>query len=252
MRFLLYNIRYGTGGTRPIMPWNGYLRRTMGTLCAIAAFIEEAAPDIIGLLEVDAGSYRSDGHNQAKLIANMLGHYHSYQRKYGAASLTRYLPLFKNQGNAFIVRDRIHNEKFHYFNKGVKKLVIELQLERLDVFLVHLALGFRTRQGQLRELAELVNAHSGPHIVAGDFNPIRGRRELNGFLEATGLSEARRKPIPTFPSWAPRRQLDYILFSPGIHVTSLSVPRVEHSDHLPLICDFEVRRGRPAGAKSTS
>ena len=131
MRFLLYNIRYGTGGKRPITPLSGYLRRTAQNLDAIAEFIQSNDPDIIGLLEVDAGSYRSGRQNQAKHIADALGHCHVYQRKYGEVSLASRLPLFKHQGNAFIVRNRVHNETFHYFNRGMKKLVIELQLEEV-------------------------------------------------------------------------------------------------------------------------
>ena len=244
MRFLLYNIRYGTGGKRPEMPWKGYLRRTTENLERIAAFIQSMDPDIIGLLEVDAGSYRSRKRNQAQEIAEMLGHHHSYQTKYGQSSVARWLPLFRNQGNAFIVRDRIHREQFHYFNRGVKRLVIELRLARLTVFLVHLALGYRTRRGQLRELAELVNSRSGPLVVAGDFNLLRGGGELVWFLNSTGLNGAGAKGQLTFPSWAPRRKLDYVLHSPAIRVTRTTVPRVAYSDHLPVVCDFEIRATR--------
>jgi endonuclease/exonuclease/phosphatase family metal-dependent hydrolase len=197
--------------------------------------------DIVGLLEVDAGSYRSGGYNQAKYIADSLGHYHSYHRKYGDASLTRWFPLFNKQGNAFVVRNRIRGEHFHYFNKGVKRLVIELELDTLDVFLVHLALSFRTRQFQLQELVGLIDRSQRPHIMAGDFNPLRGRQELLWFLQRTGLKDAGGRMVPTFPSSRPKRQLDYVLVSPNINVCRFTVPSVKHSDHLPVVCDFEVR-----------
>jgi len=242
MRFLLYNIRYGTWEKMPKMHGRGYLGRTTRHVESIIGFIESVDADIIGLLEVDAGSYRFRGHNQAHYIADRLGHYHSYQRKYGEASVIRRLPLMKNQGNAFIVRDRIHNEQFHYFNRGAKRLVIELQLEHLDVFLVHLALSFRARHAQLEELVSLVNARSAPCIVAGDFNLMRGRQELRWFMKQTGLADACQKHIPTFPSWAPRKQLDYILHSDKIRVAHIAAPWADYSDHLPLVCDFEVQK----------
>jgi len=79
MRFLLYNIRYGPGiGKRfhlPV-PYSGYLKRTNGNLRQIADFIRLVNPDIIGLLEVDSGSYRSERINQAEAIARELRHYH--------------------------------------------------------------------------------------------------------------------------------------------------------------------------------
>jgi hypothetical protein len=31
-----------------------------------------------------------------------------------------------------------------------------------------------------------------------------------------------------------------VLYSEGITVTEFSIPRVNFSDHLPLICDFEI------------
>ena len=42
------------------------------------------------------------------------------------------------------------------------------------------------------------------------------------------------------PSWAPKRQLDFILHNDRVKVTHFRVPGVVLSDHLPLICDFEV------------
>ena len=72
MRFLLYNIRYAAGiGKRfhlPI-PYSGYLKRTNGNLLQIMDFIKMVDPDIIGLLEVDSGSYRTEKINQAELHA---------------------------------------------------------------------------------------------------------------------------------------------------------------------------------------
>jgi endonuclease/exonuclease/phosphatase (EEP) superfamily protein YafD len=37
-------------------------------------------------------------------------------------------------------------------------------------------------------------------------------------------------------------ELDFILYSEGIDVTEFSVPKVTFSDHLPLVCDFEVTK----------
>jgi len=58
MRFLLYNIRYGTGNSKPQMPWSGYLRRTHHSLGNICQFIHFLDSDIVGLVEVDGGFFR--------------------------------------------------------------------------------------------------------------------------------------------------------------------------------------------------
>ena len=87
MRFVLYNIRYGTGGKRVHSPLNGYLRRTGKNFERIAQFLHDLNPDVAGLVEVDAGSYRSGKSNQAEMIAERLGLYHVYRSKYGENSM---------------------------------------------------------------------------------------------------------------------------------------------------------------------
>jgi len=242
MKFLFYNIRYGTGGRRLVFPWSGYLKRTTRNLKAITEFIRRLDPDIIGLAEVDAGSYRSQKRNQAHLIAAALGHKHTYMCKYGDKSLAHVIPIMNRQGNAFLTRDTLVDAKFHYFDKGVKRLVIQLDMKGLTIFLVHLALSYRTRQNQLADLYSLVKSTRKPHMVAGDFNAMWGDGEIKLFLAATGLINAGPTGVPTYPSWAPRRQLDFILHSPHIRITNFDMPQVTLSDHLPLVCDFYIKR----------
>ena len=68
MRILVYNIRYGTGGKKPLFPWSGYLGNTDKNIRDIADFIQPLDPDIIGLIEVDAGTFRANRKNQAQVI----------------------------------------------------------------------------------------------------------------------------------------------------------------------------------------
>lgn len=243
MRLMLYNVRYGAGIGRGFhfpVPGRGYLRSTGENLQRIIAFIRSWQPDIVGLVEVDSGSYRARRRNQAEAIASAVGHYHCYESKYGLASWARRLPLLNKQGNAFLTGREIQGEKFHYFEKGVKRLVIELELENLNIFLVHLSLKFRQRAHQLSDLYSLLQPVRKPVIVAGDFNAFHGERELHLFMKATGLESANREDLLTYPSWAPRRQLDFILHSPEIKITGFQVPQVTLSDHLPLVCDFHL------------
>ena len=242
MRFILYNIRYATG-RRTRWAWMHCLTPTVGHLPAIARFIQGYDPDVVGLVEVDVGSYRSGKCNQAELLATELGHYHSCRMKYrgkGGLGVMRRLPVLGKQGNAFLTRDAIRKETFHELTDGFKRLVIELDLARVRLFLVHLALGYRTRHQQLAELHELIGKSDKPCIVAGDFNSHTGARELRLFLKATGLVSANSKHLPTYPSWKPRRELDFICHSPQIQVKQFTVPQTTLSDHLPLVVDFEL------------
>jgi len=56
----------------------------------------------------------------------------------------------------FLSAPHVRGERFHYFDIGIKRLIIELELEDVCVFLVHLSLKFRQRQYQLRSLHDLV------------------------------------------------------------------------------------------------
>lgn len=243
MRFLLYNIRYAAGIGKQFhfpVPYSGYFKRTNGNLKNILDFIKSVNPDIIGLIEVDSGSFRSQKNNQAEGIAWELQHDHIYQSKYPAKSVAQKLPLLKKQGNAILTNQQIVGQRFHYFRHGVKRLVIELELADLSVFLVHLSIKFRHRHYQLRDLYQIVKDVEKPYILAGDFNVLWGNRELQLFLAATGLKNANIQGKPSHPSRAPRRQLDYIFHSPRIRVTDFEIPRVKFSDHTPLVCEFDI------------
>ena len=249
MRILLYNIRYATG-TGPAfnfpVPGAGYLRSNRQVLEDITGFIKSEDADIVGLIEVDTGSIRTGMVNQAEFIGNKLGHYSIYECKYGTESINTLMPIIRKQGNAFLAAPRVHGERFHYFDTGIKRLIIELELEDAVVFLVHLSLKYRHRQAQLRTLHDLVVRSTKPVLLAGDFNTFWGDHEIYLFMQAAGLKSANVASLPSYPSHNPRRELDFILYSAGITVTNFRIPAVRYSDHLPLICDFEVRASASA------
>jgi len=243
MRLLLYNIRYGVGAGASMhmpLPGAGYLLGNQNVLPDISEFIKSKDPDIVGLIEVDTGSIRSRNVNQAEVIADNLGMNSSYETKYGLKSFNQLLPIVRKQGNAFLAAPRIHGETFHYFDTGVKRLIIELELDNVAIFLVHLSLKYRHRHLQLRKLFDLIETNEKPVIVAGDFNTFWGENEIYLFMRAAGLRSANVDSLPSYPSRSPRKELDFVLYQDGIHVTNFEIPQVRHSDHLPLICDFEI------------
>jgi endonuclease/exonuclease/phosphatase family metal-dependent hydrolase len=245
VRLVVYNIRYATGFGPAFhlpLPGAGYLRTNRRVLAGITEFLRRQDADVIGLIEIDTGSIRSGMVNQAEHIAGSLGHFSTYQCKYGAASVNNFLPIVRKQGNAFLAAPRVHGERFHYFDSGIKRLIIELELEEVSLFLVHLSLKYRHRQYQLRYLHELVEKSPKPVIVAGDFNTFWGTHELYLFKRAARLRSANLKNLATYPSNAPRAELDFVLVDERIEVTEFSVPDIRLSDHRPLICDFHVRK----------
>ncbi len=243
MRLLLYNIRYAVGAGASMhmpLPGAGYILGNKDVLPDIVTFIKSVDPDIVGLIEVDTGSIRSRRINQAETIAAELGMNSSYETKYGAKSLNQLVPIIRKQGNAFLAAPRVHGETFHYFDTGIKRLIIELEMETFAVFLVHLSLKYRHRHLQLRKLYDLIEETTKPVMVAGDFNTFWGENEIYLFLRAAGLRSANTSSLPSYPSRSPRKELDFILYQEGIQVTHFDIPQVRHSDHLPLVCDFDV------------
>ena len=242
MRLLLYNIRYAVGGGASMhmpIPGAGYVLGNQAVLPEITQFIKSVDPDVVGLIEIDTGSIRSRNVNQAEKIAADLGMNTSYETKYGEKSINQVLPIVRKQGNAFMAAPRVHGERFHYFDTGIKRLIIELEMNEFAIFLVHLSLKYRHRHLQLRHLFDLIEETSKPVIVAGDFNTFWGENEIYLFMKAAGLTSANVDSIPTYPSRAPRKELDFILYQDGINVQHFEVPDVRFSDHLPLVCDFE-------------
>jgi endonuclease/exonuclease/phosphatase family metal-dependent hydrolase len=224
-------------------PGAGYVLGNKDVLPEITKFIKSVDPDIVGLIEVDTGSIRSRKVNQAEKIASDLGMNTSYETKYGTKSFNKMLPIVRKQGNAFMAAPRVHGEKFHYFDTGIKRLIIELEMSEFAVFLVHLSLKYRHRHLQLRRLYDLIQDTEKPVIVAGDFNTFWGENEIYLFMRAAGLTSANPDGIPTYPSRSPRKELDFILYQEGIEVTGFEVPEVKLSDHLPLVCEFDISKG---------
>jgi len=88
----------------------------------------------------------------------------------------------------------------------------------------------------------MIENHKKPFIVAGDFNLLWGKEEIELFLKAGKLQNVNNRREPTFPSWAPKKELDFILCSENIKIKDYKVLRNTLSDHLPILLDFEIRK----------
>jgi endonuclease/exonuclease/phosphatase family metal-dependent hydrolase len=240
---MIYNIAYGTGSAGTMLGSIGtsyrYLRSTERNLESLAEFIQSQNPDIVGLLEVDTGSYRTGALNQAEEIASKLSHYHLSSVKYSGGSFGRVIPILRHQANAVLTREAVDRNLFHFFDTGFKRLVIEVEYHDVALFLVHLSLRKSVRKRQLVMLADLIGDRRQV-VVAGDFNALSGAEELRGLRETIGLKSANLAGIPTFPSWAPRKELDFILHSDDLELRDFSIPDVKFSDHLPLVVEMDV------------
>ncbi len=209
-------------------------------------------PDILTLIEVDTGSFRSRGKDEVMFFEQELGLKNFVELvKYpltGWMSLFHHVPILKKQGNAIISKYKISNTKYHVFHEGTKRMVIEVAVhcpQKVTLLAAHLALGSSARRKQIMELIKIVNSIHNPVILMGDFNTFNGESEIKELLAKTHLYDMislDKKSLPlTEPAWHPTRRLDYILTSHQIKVTKYSVLDFHFSDHLPLMIDFEVK-----------
>jgi len=239
-RVLVYNIAYGSGApssyTENILKIHRYLKRPDKNLKKISTFIESSKADIVGLIEIDTGSFRASRQNQAEEIGKHSSHYTHCLTKYGESLTGKIIPILRKQGNAILAKDKESNGIY----RGFKKLIIELDMGSFRFFLLHLSLTKRARKMQFDHMANLLSSSKCPVIIAGDFNAFRGTSELRNMRKKLGLVNPNVDKLPTYPSWHPKHQLDFILCSKEIKIKNFEIPNVHLSDHLPLIMDFEL------------
>ncbi len=248
MRLLVYNIAYATGAPKSyndaLIKSYRALKPSKNHFNLLHQFISDCKPDIIGLVEVDIGSYRTGFNCQVKQIAKTLNYDYFRSIKYKNRVFSKLMPIMRKQGNAVLAKTKFH-ANYHYFKRGVKKLVIEVNFSSFDFFLVHLALSEHVRKLQVKDLENIVLHRTKPTVIAGDFNTFRGHIELEQLIKRASLRNANRQQKATFPSWKPVHQLDYVLHSNDIKITNFIIPKIHLSDHLPIIVDFEVNEKAP-------
>lgn len=234
LRLLSYNIQSGLSTTK----YSDYVTRSwqhvvpvpsrMINLDGIARVIADY--DLVGLQEVDTGSLRSGFVNQVKYLAERGGFQYVFDQS------NRRIGLISQHSNAVLSRlrpSRIEEHKLPGMpGRGVLRVRFGKGAEALHVFILHLALGKRSRWRQMNFLADIISDYRYV-IVMGDLNCPSHSREMELLLRAGNLCEP-EPGLYTFPSWRPVRQLDHILVSPAIQVEQVAVLEHTFSDHRPI------------------
>ena len=241
LRLLSYNIQTGIRTSS----FRDYLMRSWQTLTPhpqrsgnidrISDMIGDF--DLVGLQEVDAGSLRSGFVNQTRYLGERAGF------PYWHDQTNRRIGRLARHSNGLLSRHRALRIREHPLpgmipGRGALHITFGGPGDDLDVILMHLALGSRTRMRQLAYVAGLVRELK--HVVVmGDLNCRSDSRELRHLLDTTTL----REPLPslyTYPSWAPRRNIDHILVSDSLTVERAAVLDYPLSDHLPISMDVKL------------
>jgi endonuclease/exonuclease/phosphatase (EEP) superfamily protein YafD len=103
---------------------------------------------------------------------------------------------------------------------------------------------YASRNGQLRELAELAHDMEGPLVVAGDWNTTPWSHAYRRFERESGLRNS-RQGFGIMPTWSARQPfpwfpIDQIVVSDGIRVAASHAGPNIGSDHLSFIATVEV------------
>ena len=238
MKLMTYNIHKGVGGDRRYR-----LERA-------AAVIAAEAPDLICLQEVDRNVRRSRHDDQPALLAERLGAGASlYQLNvphgdggYGNLLLSRW-PIRDGRATCRCATGGACRAapSWRWWRRRRGRCIWSTS---------HFGLSERERRWQAAccwSSPEFWASAHLPTLIAGDYNDWRntlGRRCLlaHGFRPAT--APVRR--FRTFPAFLPLAAIDKIYLRGALRVVETRVvrnrPARRASDHLPMACDFHLRR----------
>lgn len=208
----------------------------------IARVVRESGADLVALQEVDVGTTRSAGVDQASELARLTG----MQVVFGEA-----MPWDGGSyGEAVLSRWPIAAWRVHALPHGAEReprCALEVQVDTpsgrmrfVGTHLDHTELP-ADRIAQVRALDELFG-DGLPTVLAGDFNDEPGSESLSRLADhwADVLG-----PIPraTFPADAPERAIDHFFVSPPSRWRRTSAAVVDEgvaSDHRPVAAVLEL------------
>ena len=211
----------------------------------VAEVIRKASPDVVALQEVDRGTRRANGLDQAHELAKRTGLTHS-------AHFATTRMAGGEYGVALVSRFPIRSTRFYELPtprglepRGVAHAVLDLDGQDISVYVTHLTnLPRRSelRFDQARFIARLVRDDPRPVLLMGDLNDAPDSPALLHLKRRLADAFARkgRGPDETYPlpSLLPDLRLDYVLSSPELAARDVYVLREVASDHYPVIADF--------------
>lgn len=232
--FLGYDGRTGKYIRHPLRSVIGNREVEQERLQRLANTIDQIAPDIVGLVEIDQGSIRtgtSPPDGQAETLRSQLTDSQSYEAKtagkYWNNQLIQHLPIFGSMANGALFQKGTIN--LHHLNRGWKRLMIEITIDDLSIFICHLPFPpfHRTQRHQLQEIAEIIETRE-QFLLYGDFN-LTDLGELDVLRNTQDATI--HSPGPTYPTHQPDRRFDLFITGPNVTTERCELMPVQISDH---------------------
>jgi len=238
VRVMSYNIRHGEAT-------NGVI-----DLDLTASVIGSANPDLVALQEVDNGTDRSGGINQAAYIAGQLGMNYRFGKaedyqngEFGVAILSRFP----------IVSDILFDLPDGSDSNSEHRVALEVQVDVPDIYgntttvsfvSTHLdQLSDDARVGQVNAIVNDLSERIHPVILCGDLNATAGSNSVQTLVDSGYLYQDRQLKS-TFPATNAYKKIDFITIRTD-SASMASVPvfvgdNAEASDHLFVSTDIHL------------
>jgi len=240
LRVLTYNIRHGEGADGRVD-----LERT-------ARVIRDAHADVVALQEVDRGTSRVKGVDEAEELARLTG----LRMAFACA-----IPFGGGQyGNAVLTRlEMIRPPQTISLPGEEKRALLWMDLKKTDgegspagtfrFLATHLDLNAGRRVESVDEIEKLFAGSSEmPALLAGDLNAEFPETAFQNLLRHWGNTEkAGASAEPSCPADRPRERIDHVLFRPASRwrvIECRVLPEPEVSDHRPVLAVVELLPGK--------
>jgi endonuclease/exonuclease/phosphatase family metal-dependent hydrolase len=233
VRILAYNIKHGEGMDQVI------------DLERAARLIDSLDPDIVTLQEIDSAVDRTSRVDQATRLGELAGMHSAFGGFFDYQGGRYGMALLSKQPFVDVANHRLPDGAEPRTALAGRVRVGEPPVEILVVG-IHLYATAEERYVQAERLVEVLADETAPVILAGDFNS-RPRSEVMALLARSWQIPDKGADHLTFPSDAPDREIDYIMYRPPELFEVLDL-RVIHeplvSDHRPVL--IELRLLNPA------
>jgi len=234
MKIFFANCGYATGVTGKyteylLLFWR-YFGVTKQSLTPIIDCLKYEKPDLVALLELNYSQYQYLKHFFHKQYP-----YSCEVDKYGKGLWRKVLPM--QNVHLLLSKHPILQESGVLFEHGTKKAILKVRVGGLNIVLVHLALRKIMRSRQILELKSILFRQKST-VCVGDFNTFGGSSEIKRLLTKDNYVSINKKHLDTYPSWYPRKELDYALASSDVHFKKFHILPETFSDHRALM--FEI------------
>ena len=241
IRILSYNIKY-----------NGeYLHNNKDSLSALISFIKQQNADILVLPESRINSTNKKLRKKLdKIYPYNLGSVYNGNELYLETYVFSRYPIsnVKQYGDYYIYEADITLSD----NFTMKLIACHLEsnqsnssLRNGEGFINNIKKGYETRNKEAKMICDSLSQYQGPLIIAGDLNDISGSKSLNTLQEELDLNDAWWKSGFGYGATSFSKhlyfRLDHILFSHHFKSSSIEIPKIDFSDHYPIVTNVEIQ-----------